>query len=73
MNLRVKEWSAKKIQGAGWILGALLLFACAYYDLTYRYIWLVVGIVMAWHGMRVFRTVETPFERRQREMRRTKL
>ena len=73
MNLRVREWGAKKAQGACWILGALLLFALSYYDATYRYIWLVVGIVMIWYGQKLLKAVETPFERHQREQKRTQL
>lgn len=69
----VRHWSANKIQGACWMLAGCLVLIYAFYDATYRYVWLVVGIVLIGYGQRVFRKVETPFERRQRELRRTQL
>ncbi len=55
------------------MLAAFLVLLYAFYDATYRYVWLTVGIVMLWYGQRVFRRVETPFERRQRELKRTQM
>ena len=69
----VRQWSANKIQGACWMLAGCLVLVYAFFDATYRYIWLVVGIALIVYGQRVFRRVETPFERRQREIRRTQM
>lgn len=69
----VREWSANRIQGACWLLAGLLVLIYAFYDATYRYVWLVVGIALILYGQRVFRKVETPFERRQRELKRTQM
>ena len=69
----VRSWNANKIQGACWMLAAFLVLLYAVYDATYRYVWLAVAVVMIWYGQRVFRKVETPFERRQRELRKTQM
>jgi hypothetical protein len=55
------------------MLAGCLVLIYGYFDATYRYVWLVVGVVLIGYGQRVFRKVETPFERRQRELRRTQL
>jgi hypothetical protein len=73
MNFRLSAWGAKKIQGASWMIVGLALVIYSYYEPDYRYVWLVIGFALAVYGNRIFRKTETPFERRQRELRRTQL
>jgi hypothetical protein len=34
---------------------------------------LVCGMFLIWYGQKVYRKVETPFQKRQRELKRTQL
>ncbi len=69
----VRNWSANKLQGGCWIFAGLLVLIYAFYDATYRYVFLVAGIGLLLYGQHVFRKRETPFERRQRELKRTQM
>ena len=69
----VRRWSANKLQGACWLVAGLLVVIYAFFEVTYRYVFLVIGIGMILYGQRVYRKVETPFERRQRELKRTQM
>ncbi len=69
----IRSWSANKLQGSCWMVGGILVLLYASYDATYRYVFLVAGIALILYGQRVFRKVETPFERRQRELKRTQM
>jgi hypothetical protein len=73
MNLRIREWSTNRLQGGTWMLVGLLVLLWAFYEPDYRYVWLVLGVAMVVYGFKLFRKVETPFERRQREIRRMRL
>jgi hypothetical protein len=69
----VRNWSANKLQGGCWMLAGLLVLVYAFFDATYRYVFLVAGIALLLYGQRAFRKVETPFQRKQRELKRIQM
>ncbi len=73
MNLRVRHWGARQSQGLTWLLAGVGLLAFSFFEPNYRILWIILGLGMIWNGQRLMRQVETPFERKQREMRRTQL
>jgi 4-hydroxybenzoate polyprenyltransferase len=67
MNL---EWIAQKGMSLTAIVVGLAFLAVAFFEGQYRYFWLCVAIVFFVGGYRQFRKRHTPFERREREIRR---
>jgi hypothetical protein len=73
MNLKVRHWGAKQSQGLTWLVAGLGLLGFSFYETVYRILWIILGMGMLWNGQRLIKQVETPFERKQREMRRNQL
>jgi hypothetical protein len=69
----IKEWISEKgtsliafIVGLGFVLTAFL-------DRHYRYFHILMAILALVYGYRQFKKKDTPFERRERELRRRRL
>lgn len=73
MNLKVRHWGARQSQGLTWLVAGLGLLGFSFFETSYRILWIIMGIGMLWNGQRLMKQVETPFERKQREMRRNQL
>jgi hypothetical protein len=73
MKLRVSHWGAKQNQGLTWLVVGLGFLGFSFIETDYRILWIVLGCGAVWYGQRLFRQGETPFERKQREMRRNQL
>jgi 4-hydroxybenzoate polyprenyltransferase len=67
MNL---EWISQKGTSLTAIVIGLGFAAIAFVHSQYRYFYLCVAIVALVYGYKQFRRRDTPFERREREMRR---
>jgi hypothetical protein len=73
MNLRVSQWGARQSQGLAWLVIGVGILVFSFFETNYRLLWIALGAWMIWNGQRLFKKVETPFERKQRESRRTQL
>jgi hypothetical protein len=73
MKLRVGSWGAKQNQGLTWLVVGLGFLFFSFFETGYRILWILLGCGAIWNGQRLFRQEETPFERKQREMRRNQL
>ncbi|MBN1568374.1 MAG: hypothetical protein JXA73_11050 [Acidobacteria bacterium] len=67
------EWISQKSAGFIGILAGLLFTAFAYFHSQYRYFHLCVAIAAFVYAYRQFRKRITPFEKRERELRRKTL
>lgn len=67
MNL---SWISEKSTGLLAILIGLGFIAISYFDAQYRYFHLAVALVALYFGYKRISRQETPFEKREREMRR---
>jgi hypothetical protein len=63
-------WFSDRIPGLLATLVGLGFIGIAYLDAQYRYFHLVVAVVALCYGYKRLSRRETPFERREREMRR---
>jgi hypothetical protein len=70
MNL---AWISQKGAGLMAILVGLLFIAFSFLHSQYRYFHICVAIVAFVYGYRQFKKQDTPFERRERELRRKAL
>ena len=70
MNL---AWISEKSTGLLAVLVGLGFLGIAYFDSHYRYFHLVVALVALYFGYKRIARRETPFEKREREMRRNSL
>jgi hypothetical protein len=73
MNLKVSHWGARQSQGLTWLVAGLGLLGFSFFETKYRFLWIIVGVGMLCNGRRLMKQVETPFERKQRELRRNQL
>jgi len=64
------EWVSEKSTGLMWLLVAVLFVAFAFLYDTYRYVHICVAIVAFVFACKQLRKRNTPFERREREIRR---
>jgi predicted membrane protein len=67
MNL---EWISQKGTGLMMLIVALALIFMALFDSRYRYLYLCVAIFLLIYGYRKIKKRDTPFEKRERELRR---
>jgi hypothetical protein len=66
-------WISQKSTGLLAVLVGLGFIGIAYFDAQYRYFHLVVALIALYFGYRRITRRETPFEKREREIRRTSL
>jgi len=64
------EWISQKGASLAAILVGLGLLALGIYDSRYRYFYLVVAIIAFVYAYKKWKKRDTPFEKREREMRR---
>jgi hypothetical protein len=67
------EWISEKGSSLIAFVVGLGFAAIAYLDAQYRYFHLVVAIVAFGYGYKQLKKQDTPFERREREIRRKRL
>ena len=70
MNL---EWISEKGTGLMAVAVGLGFVAISYFDAHYRYFHLCVALVAFIYGYKQIKKHDTPFERREREIRRKRL
>ena len=63
-------WISEKSPGLLAVVIGLGFLGAAYLDAHYRYFHLVVAVVALYYGWRRISRQETPFEKRERELRR---
>ncbi len=63
-------WISEKAPGLLAVVIGLGFLGAAYFDVHYRYFHLVVAAVALYYGWRRISRQETPFEKRERELRR---
>jgi hypothetical protein len=70
MNL---EWISDKGTGLLWGTAGLGLLAIAYFEAQYRYFYLCVALLALIYAYKQIVRRDTPFQRRERELRRKRL
>ncbi len=69
-NSMIVNWISEKATGLLAVVIGLGFLGAAYLDDHYRYFHLVVAVVTLSYGIRRISRQETPFEKRERELRR---
>ncbi len=67
------EWISQKSAGLIAIAAGLALIAVGFFNRQYRYVFLCVAVVVLVYGYKQLKKRCTPFERREREIRRRTL
>ena len=67
------EWIAEKGTSLLAFLIGIGLIGISFLEPQYRYFFLCVAVVSIWYGYRQLKKHATPFERREREMKRKQL
>jgi hypothetical protein len=67
------EWIAQKGSSLTAFAVAIGLLGLSFYHSQYRYLYLCVALAVFVCGIKLFKKRETPFERRERELRRNRL
>ncbi len=67
------EWIAEKGASLVALLIGLGLIGVSFLDPQYRYFFLCVALVALAYGYRLYKKRDTPFERREREMKRKQM
>ncbi len=66
----MRDWIYNRVPGLLAVLIGLGFIGIAYFDLQYRYFHLVVAAIALYYGYKRISRRETPFQRRERELRR---
>ncbi len=69
----IKEWIAEKGTSLIAVVVALGFVGIAFLDSQYRYFHILVAILALVYGYKQFKRRDTPFERRERDLRRRRL
>ncbi len=64
------EWIAKKSTGLMAIIVALGLIAVAFMESRYRFLYICCAVIALIYGFKQFKKRDTPFEKRERELKR---
>lgn len=67
------EWISEKGAGLTAFAVGLVLLVISYFESQYRYVFLVGGIIALYFGYKQLRKRDTPFQKRERELRRKRL
>jgi 4-hydroxybenzoate polyprenyltransferase len=67
------EWISQKGAGITALIVGLVFTLMAFFDNQYRYFYLCIAILALIYGYKKIKKRDTPFERRERELRRKTL